>query len=462
MGKGGDLYMEIRVAAYVRVSTDKQADKGFSIPEQTERVEAYCKSKEWNLAKIYTDPGFTGSNINRPALQELIKDIDAYDIVLVNKLDRLSRSQKDILYLIQDVFAPHGASFVSMQESFDTTTPIGIAMVGILGAFAQLERSQIKERLKMGKKGRAKKGLWHGGIQVPIGYDFVDGLLYKNEDAPQVKMIFDMYLDGTGIRDIARYMSSHYTNKYSSWNCLTTIRNILQNPIYIGKINEYDGQHESIIDNATFEKVQMKLNDHKLGKKVATSTHLLTGMIFCGYCGSRVTISSNKNKKTGTRYSYYRCGYTDSGRIDKIDHKCELKSKKESTINEIVINEILKLRMDSIKIVDNNVDIVDNSVEIEKISRQINRLIDLYAICDEDKTSEIASKIKTLTAKRNALEKEQKRPKSPSKDYIMNTLSLAHETLLNGADKDKKQIIEALIDKVVLFNDTVKIYWKFF
>lgn len=380
----------------------------------------------------------------------------------MNKLDRLSRSQKDVLYLIQDVFAPHGCSFVSMQESFDTTTPIGIAMVGILAAFAQLERSQIKERLKMGKKGRAKKGLWHGGVQVPIGYDFVDGLLIQNEDAPQIKMIFNMYLKGTGIRDIARYMSAHYTNKYSSWNCLTTIRNILQNPIYIGKISDYEGQHEPIVDNSTFEKVQIKLDDHKLGKKVATSTHLLTGMIYCGCCGSRVTISSNRNKKTGTRYSYYRCGYTDSGRIDKIDKKCELKSKKESAINEVVITEILKLRMESINIVDNNVDIVDNSVEIEKITRQINRYIDLYAICAEDKTTEIASKIKDLTAKRSTLEKEQNRPKTPSKEFIMNTLSIAHETLLNGADTDKKQIVESLIDRVVLFNDTVKIYWKFF
>ena len=87
------------------VSTDKQAsDKHYSIPEQTERVEAYCKSRGWNLVKIYTDPGFTGSNMNRPALQELIKNIDSYDIVLVNKMDRLSRSQQDTLYLVKNVF----------------------------------------------------------------------------------------------------------------------------------------------------------------------------------------------------------------------------------------------------------------------------------------------------------------------------------------------------------------------
>lgn len=452
----------MNVCGYIRVSTDLQAEKGYSLGEQEERLKAYCKSRNWDLVKIYADPGYTGANLDRPALQEMIRDIKAYDVVLVNKLDRLSRSQKDTLYLIQDIFQPVNCSFVSMEESFDTSTAIGIAMVGILAAFAQLERTQIKERMKMGKQGRAKKGLWHGGKQVPIGYDYKDGQLIKNEDAPQIQLIYKMYLEGEGIRDIARYMSSHYTNRYSNWDCLVTIRKVLQNPIYIGMIGEYEGQHNPIIDKADFEKVQMILADHKLGKKVATATHLLTGMIYCGYCGSRVTISSNKNKNTGKRYSYYRCGYTDSGQISRVDGKCELKSKKETEINEIVINEILKLRLDTVEIVDNSVEIVDNAAEIEKITKQINRLIDLYAICDDDSTSEIASKIKDLKDKRSTLEKEQKRPSKPSKEYIMNTLSIAKETLLNGSDSDKKRIVESLIDRVILYNDTVKIEWKFF
>lgn len=452
----------MNVCGYIRVSTDLQAEKGYSLDEQKERLEAFCKAKQWNLVKIYSDPGFSGSNMDRPSLQEMINDIKAYDIVLVNKLDRLSRSQMDTLYLIQKVFAPNGCSFVSMQESFDTSTPLGLAMVGILAAFAQLERSQIKERMKMGKKGRAKKGLWHGGNRTPIGYDFIDGYLVPNSDAPQVKLIFDMYIKGTGIRDIARYMSSHYTNKYSSWNSLITIRNLLQNPIYIGMIGEYDGQHEPLIDKELFDKVQIQLQDHKLGKKVATATHLLTGTSFCGYCGSRITIASSRNKSNGNLYSYYRCGCIDSGKIKDIDKRCELKQKKEAIINEIVINEILKLRMDSVEIVDNSVDIVDNTVEIEKLDKLIKRYMNLYAICDEEDVSDIAQKIKDLKSKKSTLKKEQIRPVKASKKHIMDTLSIAHETLLNGTDKDKKRIVDALIDRVIFYNDTIKIEWKFF
>lgn len=450
----------MNVAAYVRVSTDLQAERGYSISEQTERIEAYCKAMNWDLVKIYTDPGFTGANMDRPALQELIRDIKDYDIVLVNKLDRLSRSQKDTLYLIEDVFTANNCSFVSMQESFDTSTPIGIAMVGILAAFAELERSQIKERMKMGKEGRARKGLWHGGKRPPIGYDYTNNQLIPNEDAQQVRMIFDMYDKGTGIRDIGRYMSTRYTNKYSSWNCLVTIRNILQNPVYIGMIGEHQGQHEPIIEKDVFERIQLKLDDHKIGKKVATATHLLTGTSYCGYCGSRITIASNRYKEK--RYNYYRCGYIDSGQIKTIDKKCELKSMKESTIDDLVIAEILKLKMENIKIVDNSVDIVDNSVEIAKLTKQIDRLINLYASCDESKLTEVAEKIKTASERRKTLEKEQKRPLKAQKKQIMNTLSIAKETFENGSPKDKKLIIDSLIDRVIFYNDTIKIEWKFF
>lgn len=448
----------MNIAAYIRVSTDKQADKGYSLPEQEERIRAYCKSKDWDLVKVYTDGGFTGSNLDRPALQQLIKDIDAYDIVLVNKLDRLSRSQKDTLYLIQDVFAPHGCSFVSMQESFDTTTPIGIAMVGILSAFAQLERSQIKERMKMGKQGRAKKGLWHGGVNIPTGYDYKDGQLIPNDESEQVKLIFDMYLKGEKIRDITRFLGEHYTTRYTSWNYAGTVRRILANPVYIGMVGDYKGQHEPIIDIDTFEKVQVMLNERKRGGKSVCGTHLLTGFIYCGYCGERVRSCTTVSR--GNRYTYYRCGHIDTSNMKKLKAKCELKPKKENEIDEIITNEILKLNMKNITIEPKQEPIIDNSAEIEKIDKQISRLIDLYAICGDD-IEELAKKIKDLKTKKKNLEKLNKRPYKTTKKEIMNTLSIAKETFENGEINNKRMIVDALISRVDLFNDTVKIQWKF-
>lgn len=114
-----------RAALYIRVSTLEQAQEGYSVGEQKERLIAYCKAKDWIIADIYVDGGYTGSNLNRPGIQKLISETDKFDLVLVYKLDRLSRSQRDTLYLIEEVFRPKGVDFISMQESFDTSTPSG-------------------------------------------------------------------------------------------------------------------------------------------------------------------------------------------------------------------------------------------------------------------------------------------------------------------------------------------------
>ena len=135
-------------AIYIRVSTDAQFEEGYSVEAQKEQLVAYCVSKGIKRYQLYIDGGWSGSNIDRPELQKLINEIKENKIshVIVYKLDRLSRSQKDTLYLIEDVFNPHGVDFVSLNESMDTSTPMGRLMLGILSAFAQLERENIRLR----------------------------------------------------------------------------------------------------------------------------------------------------------------------------------------------------------------------------------------------------------------------------------------------------------------------------
>ena len=165
-----------KTAVYIRVSTDAQREEGYSIEAQKEMLTAYCVSKGIQNYEYYIDGGFSGSNISRPALERLISDIKKKKIscVLVYKLDRLSRSQKDTLYLIEDVFNPNGVDFISLNENMDTSTPIGRLMLGILSAFAQLERENIKERTKMGMKERIKSGLCtiSGGAGVRVVHKF--------------------------------------------------------------------------------------------------------------------------------------------------------------------------------------------------------------------------------------------------------------------------------------------------
>ena len=128
-------YTMRRVVLYIRVSTREQAERGNSLEMQKERLLAYCKAMGWLVVGIYIDPGHSGSSLNRPEMQRLIADKDNYDIILVYKLDRLSRSQKDTLYLIEEIFLKNNIDFVSMNENIDTSTPYGRAMIGILSAF---------------------------------------------------------------------------------------------------------------------------------------------------------------------------------------------------------------------------------------------------------------------------------------------------------------------------------------
>ena len=176
----------MNIAGYVRVSSDAQTEN-YSIPQQQKAIQQYCDLKGWDLIKTYVDGGYSGANTDRPALTELLDNLALYDVVLVFKLDRLSRSQRDVLLLI-DIFDKSKVKFVSIQENFDTSTPLGLAMVGMLSTFAQLEREQIKERMALGRKGRTEKGLWRAGSNVPTGYDYIDGhLVIREDEAIQIR-----------------------------------------------------------------------------------------------------------------------------------------------------------------------------------------------------------------------------------------------------------------------------------
>ena len=284
-----------RAAIYIRVSTQEQAQEGYSVGEQRERLIAYCKAHDWLIADVYVDGGFTGSNLKRPGIQKLMQETDKFDLVLVYKLDRLSRSQRDTLYLIEEIFLPNKVDFVSMQESFDTATPFGKAMIGLLAVFAQLEREQIKERTWMGRVARAKAGLYHGGGNTPIGYDYVDGKLVVNPyEAEQVRKIYEWYLAGGSLISITeRLRDEGYTNRYGSYNSWSSVRNILGNETYTGRLHFgeviVDNAHDAIISKEQFDAVQVLRGKRreKFNGAAFHTEHLLTGMLFCGHCGAR-------------------------------------------------------------------------------------------------------------------------------------------------------------------------------
>ena len=182
----------MRAALYIRVSTDEQAREGFSIDAQKRKLLAYAESQDWDVTSILVDDGYSAKDLNRPAMQELLEKVrgEEIDVVLVFKLDRLTRSVKDLYHLL-DEFARHDVGFRSSQEQFDTTTTMGRAMLGILGIFAQWERETIAERVRMGMEQKVREGKKPGG-KYPYGYDR-DGNLIP-EEAEIIRRLRDMYI----------------------------------------------------------------------------------------------------------------------------------------------------------------------------------------------------------------------------------------------------------------------------
>lgn len=464
-----------RAALYIRVSTLEQAQEGYSVGEQKERLIAYCKAKDWLIADIYVDGGYTGSNLNRPGIQKLISETDKFDLVLVYKLDRLSRSQRDTLYLIEEVFRPKGVDFISMQESFDTSTPFGKAMIGLLAVFAQLEREQIKERTWMGRVARAKTGLHHGGGNIPIGYEYEDGKLRVNPyEAEQVKKIYEWYLAGASLKAITdRLQEQGYTNKYSSYNSWSSVRNILGNETYTGTLHFGDiiveDAHEAIISKEQFAAAQVLRGkrQEKYGSNAFQSKHLLTGMLFCGHCGGRYYL-----RNTG-KYAYYAC-YSRTKQMKSMikDPNCMNKIWKAQEL-EPIIDEQIRALLRSPELaaelsenkpkpapVTKNVDI---ERRIHEIDKQISKLMELYQH-DDIPAELLGEKINRLYNERTALQDTL----TPEVEQTTMPFDLVEELLSDAAqiwdfadEAQKRRIIQSLISRIVLTDDDVKIEWAF-
>ena len=465
-----------RVFLYIRVSTQEQAQEGYSVSEQKERLIAYCKAHRWLIVEIYVDPGYSGSNLNRPGIQKLMADIKDCDIVLVYKLDRLSRSQRDTLYLIEDVFLPNNTDFVSMQESFDTSTPFGKAMIGLLAVFAQLEREQIKERTRMGRAARARTGLHHGGGYIPIGYDYKNGKLVINPyEAEQVRKIYDWYLAGESLNGIIGLLhKAGYTNRYSSWSSWSSVRSVLGNETYTGQLRFgeviVENAHEAIISKEQFEMAQVirAKRQEKYGATAFQSKHLLTGMLFCGCCGARYY-----KRETG-KYAYYTC-YSRSKQILKMvkDPKCknrnwkaeELEPRVEEKVRELLrspgmAKEIAALGKPKVLIPVKNIEI---EKRVREIDRQIGKLMELYQR-DDIPPDMLGENINKLYNEKTALQASLEPvpvDNSVPFDLVQELLANAAQVWDFADEAQKRRILQSLIHRITLRDDNIKIEWVF-
>lgn len=307
---------KLRCAVYTRKSTEEGLDQDFnSLDAQREACEAFITSQKtegWILVRDrYDDGGFSGGTLERPALKRLLADVEArmIDIVIVYKIDRLSRALIDFSKLV-DTFDQNNVTFVSVTQSFNTTTSMGRLTLNILLSFAQFERELIGERIRDKFAASRKRGMWMGGIS-PLGYEVRDRKLWINEsEAVTVRMIFSRFLTlGSAIALVRELKQKDVKNRQGKQIDKCFLYRLLNNRIYLGeaihKGESYKGEHEAIIDPDTWRKVHTILKvppRQRAARSRAQTPALLKGLIY-GPDGR--AMSPSHTRKGGRLYRYY-------------------------------------------------------------------------------------------------------------------------------------------------------------
>jgi len=322
---------EVRCAIYTRKSTEEGLEQEFnSLDAQREAAEAYIasqRSEGWTLLPDrYDDGGYTGANVDRPALQRLLADVEAgrVECVVTYKVDRLSRSLLDFARLM-GTFEAHDVSFVSVTQQFNTATSVGRLMMNVLLSFAQFEREIIAERTRDKMSAARRRGKWTGGVPI-LGYDVApEGgrLLVNTEEAERVCAIFGLYRKRRGLVPVVqelerwgwhnkRYRTRAGVERGGGPFTKTTLQKLLTNPLYIGQVRSngslHPGEHEALVDEATWRNAQalLRRNGRSGGSRRRPGpTPLLQGLLHCQPCGKAMTHSVAAR---GTRrHRYYVC-----------------------------------------------------------------------------------------------------------------------------------------------------------
>lgn len=477
-------------AIYVRVSTEEQAQEGQSIQAQIEVLTQYCQLFGIQIRKIYKDLGISGKTMNRPGLEELIRDSknNQFNVVLVWKISRLSRSLKDLLILL-DEFEKNGVSFISYSEKFDTSTPVGRMTLQILGSIAEFERNTIIENVKLALGEVARQGRKAGGSV--LGYDYHDKkLVVNNEESSTVRIIFDLYVNkNMGIHRIAKWMNENgYRTKRENSFGKDSIGDIISNPVYIG-INRHNigtdkeysvtGEHEPIIDKDLWDLAQVKRDKNKdiSKRRNECGVALLAGLIKCPDCGSSFVTSYHQKKrpdKNGDikvyRYRYYECNnftrtrncYHNRVNAESLEAQVIDRIKKVSTDYEIIEKAILEAeRQVAQEVKPANMELTSINKQIAKLKSTKEKYLQLFESGKINDITQIIDRINSIDNEINTYEfkaseysniisRADKKYDSKQIRYIFNHFASIIDNLTMN---EKKELIQSIVKEVKINAD---------
>ena len=449
---------------YMRVSTEKQAEEGNGLESQKRDIQNYCKKNEYIITDYYIDDGYTGANMDRPELQRLITDCVAKRIkcVVAFKLDRLSRSMVDGIYMIERVFQPNNILFKCVHDSISYDSPMEQAYTQMMAVFAQLDKNTMLLRMRGGMLERVKQGYWMGGGNTPYCYSYskeTGTLVPILERKKQANEAINLFLQGYSdvkIRDMLGFKSEMVVR-----SLLTSLVNIGYIP-YKGKI--YKGKHEPIFEIDKFNLAQEVRKNRRKKKTTCINKepNLLTGLCYCGVCGC----SMRYQKWTHGKHKIYCCSRDKSmSYLPNYNANCDNTLEWAVDIEKQVEAEIMKisLNLSSQKPVakQSKIEIIQSQIKKEENRRK--RLFNLYADGNDDVLDMIKQSDDTINSLKEQLETELSSKEANKKK------SVAYENIKKIADvwdnidkRNKNMILKSIIDKIIIVNGDIEIQLKNF
>ena len=523
---------KLRCYIYTRVSTELQID-GYSLEAQKERLRREAKHRGMQIAGEYSDEGKSGKNINgRPEFKKMLADIksgkDDVDYVLVFKLSRFGRNTADTLNSLQ-YMEDYGVNLLCVEDNIDSAGASGKLIISVLAAVAEIERSNIQEQTMAGRKQKARDGKWNGGF-APYGYQLVakEGerakvLEINEEEAELVRLIYKQYLGGMGIGNVAKWLNDNgYTKKIRQNGSVSLIsvafvKGVLDNPVYSGKIaygrrktekiegtrNEfhvvkqdrdsyklYPGQHEAIIDEDTWYRVQAKRMKNAFKREKTHSLeheHILSGLVKCPRCGASMYGVVNRKKKKGsdefyTDMWYYLC----KNRKIVSGHLCDYKKHiRQEELNTEIINliqfvfggenDLKKHMLQRLESEDVMVELLEEkerlAKEKDKLESKKSKLLRRIAELDIDdelyddliktyraSVNEVNEQIANVENQiyQNELKIEDAEGENLSTEVYKRIIDDMLNNLDAMSDADKKTLMNLLIEKIEIFTEKQK------
>ncbi len=448
----------MKVAIYIRVSTEEQAKEGFSIDNQHEKLTAYCGIHDWNIYDYYIDDGYSAKDLKRPDMQRLMRDLDKnlFDIVLVYKLDRLVRSVYYLNELLQE-FMKSDIRFNSMTEHFDTSSANGRMMINIIGTIAQWEREVNSERTYDTMLHKHEKGQRNGG-RAPFGYYLdADGNLAIHEaEAKWVRWMFEAF-HTKGKKMITEVLNREKikTRTGAYWNH-SSVDYVVTNPVYYGALRwNYrtkqgnrtyeeiivEGNHPAIVTKETYDEIKKKRKDRKNSGWKSRTVYPFTSVLRCTRCGHAMH-GGKRSRADGSEHRFYKC----SGRFEyKI---CDMPVLAEDSIEEEFIKSLEYVPVETEAPDQQEIDTQEIKKELKKIENRKANIKELFIDGDLTKKAykeKIDAEIEKENALKRSLEISQETPTSEIVNGLIESIKTKwHDITL----ENRKRIMTTIFDTI--------------